>query len=42
MLSNLIFRNRGQWKLNDILEIIGAILVFLVIVAVGVAAITIL
>jgi len=42
MLSDLIFKNRDQWKLNDILEIVGIILVFVVILIAGVLVMTVL
>ena len=42
MLRYLVMKNRGKWNLNDVLEIVGVILMFIVIVGLGVAAMTIL
>ena len=42
MLRDLVMKNRGKWNLNDVLEIVGVIFMFIVIVVLGVAAMTIL
>jgi len=42
MLRDLVMKNQGKWNLNDVLEIVGVILMFIVIVVLGVAAMTIL
>ena len=42
MWSLIVCKNRGEWNLNDVLEIVGVILMFIVIVVLGVAAMTIL
>ena len=42
MLREIVCKNRGKWNLNDVLEVLGVILMFIVIVVLGVAAMTIL
>ena len=42
MLRDLVMKNQGKWNLNDVLEIVGVILMFIVIVVLGVIGMTVL